>query len=90
MASLIETERIEILMMVGYGDRSRIFRNNGRQIRSGWQLHKPIESTFCLNGHTNRNNYSCWSNTNPHWMEEVQTQYVQKINVWRVIIGRPL
>lgn len=45
------------------------------------------ESTFCLNGHLNRHNCRYWSDQNPHWMEEVHTQWPQKVNVWCGIIG---
>ena len=43
------------------------------------------ESTFYFNGHVEHHNCGYWSNTNPYWMEEVHTQYSQKINVWYII-----
>lgn len=45
------------------------------------------EATFCLNGNVNRHNCRYWSDTNPHWMEQVHTQHPQKVNVWCGIIG---
>lgn len=44
------------------------------------------EATFSLNGAVNRHNCRYWSQNNPHWMEELHTQYPQKINVWAGII----
>ena len=46
------------------------------------------EPTFSWNGHVNHHNSRYWWNTNPHWMDELHTQYPQKINVWCGIIGR--
>lgn len=40
------------------------------------------KSTFRLNGQVNRHKCRFWSRTNFHWMEELHTQYPQKINVW--------
>ncbi|EFN82646.1 hypothetical protein EAI_11103, partial [Harpegnathos saltator] len=37
------------------------------------------EATFQLNGHNRHNCF--WSDTNPHWIEETHTQYLQKVNV---------
>jgi len=45
------------------------------------------ESTFCLSGQVNRHNCRYWSDTNPYWMEQLHTQYPQKLNVWCGIIG---
>lgn len=46
------------------------------------------EATFHLHGFVNRHNCRYWSDTNPHWMEEVHTQRPQKINVWAGIVGQ--
>lgn len=45
------------------------------------------EATFSLNGAVNRHNCRYWSQNNPHWMEELHTQYPQKVNVWAGIVG---
>ncbi|KAJ8923909.1 hypothetical protein NQ315_006685 [Exocentrus adspersus] len=42
------------------------------------------EPTFYLNGVVNRHNYRFWSQENPHWTCESQTQHPQKVNVWAV------
>jgi hypothetical protein len=42
------------------------------------------EATFCLNGTVNRQRY--WARENLHWMQEIHTQYPQKVNVWVGII----
>lgn len=46
------------------------------------------EATFMLNGTVNRQTCRYWSDQNPHWAEEVHTQFPQKVNVWAGIIGR--
>lgn len=48
------------------------------------------ESTFCLNGTVNRQNWRCWSRENPRWMREEHTQYPQKVNVWAGIINNTI
>lgn len=40
------------------------------------------EATFELHGNVNRQNMRYWSDINPHWMRENNTQYPQKLNVW--------
>lgn len=45
------------------------------------------EASFYLNGTVNRQNCRYWSDTNPHWMMEAQTQYPEKVNVWAGIVG---
>jgi transposase len=45
------------------------------------------EATFCLNGSVNRHNLRYWSTENPHWCEELHTQYPKKVNVWLGVIG---
>jgi len=45
------------------------------------------EATFYLNGCVNRHNSRYWSDSNPHWMDAVHTQYPQKVNVWCGIVG---
>jgi len=45
------------------------------------------ESTFCLNGVVNRQNYRYWSSTNPNWTIEAHTQYPQSVNVWAGIVN---
>lgn len=48
------------------------------------------EATFYLNGTVNRQNCRYWSNQNPHWMMESQTQRPQKLNVWAAIINNQI
>lgn len=58
--------------------------------RDPYFAHKIVfsdEATFCLNGQVNRHNCRIWSRDNPHWMEELHTQYPQKVNVWAGILG---
>lgn len=45
------------------------------------------ESTFCLNGVVNKQNYRYWSSTNPHWAVEAHTQYKESVNVWAGIVS---
>lgn len=45
------------------------------------------EATFVLNGEVNKQNYRHWSQTNPHWIIENNTQYPQKVNVWMGMIN---
>lgn len=45
------------------------------------------ESTFCLNGVVNRQNYRYWSTTNPNWAIEAHSQYLQSVNVWAGIVN---
>lgn len=45
------------------------------------------EATFELTGNVNRHNSRYWSDTNPHWMRQNQTQYPQKLNVWAGIFN---
>ncbi|CAH1372527.1 unnamed protein product [Tenebrio molitor] len=72
MVQLSEKQRIELLMMIGYGNRARTL--------------KKCVKTFCLNGTVNRQNCRYWTRENPHWMQEIHTQYPQKVNVWARII----
>ena len=48
------------------------------------------EATFTLKGEVNRQNCRYWSDSNPDWMLESQTQYPQKINVWTSILNDTL
>ncbi|KAJ8957061.1 hypothetical protein NQ318_007273 [Aromia moschata] len=45
------------------------------------------EYTFIVHGHVNRQNCRYWSRENPHWMRELHTQNLEKVNVWAGIIG---
>jgi hypothetical protein len=36
------------------------------------------KASFCLNGTVNRHN---WARENPHWMQEIHSQYPQKVDV---------
>ena len=45
------------------------------------------EATFLLDGAVNRHNCRYWSDINPHWMRETNSQYPQKLNVWAGIVG---
>lgn len=57
------------------------------RISSEWILFSD-EATFTLNGHVNKQNCRYWSDENPHWVRETNTQYPEKTNVWAGIIGR--
>lgn len=45
------------------------------------------EATFCNDGTINRHNMHRWSDTNPHFLREVDKQHRWKVNVWCGIIG---
>lgn len=45
------------------------------------------KTTFLLDGAVNRHNSRYWSDINPHWMRETNSQYPQKLNVWAGIVG---
>ena len=45
------------------------------------------EATFLLSGEVNKQNYRHWSQENPHWVIEKNTQYPQKVNVWMGMIN---
>lgn len=50
------------------------------------------ECTFKSNAEVNTWNFRYWSQTNPHWLREVDHQHVWKVNVWcgiyqRYIVG---
>lgn len=45
------------------------------------------ESTFCMNGVINRQNYRYWSSTNPGWTTTAHTQYPASVNCWAGIKG---
>jgi len=47
------------------------------------------EAIFELNGSVNRYNCRFWSN-NPHWILEVHTLYLQKLNVWAGMLNNIL
>ncbi|EFN76733.1 hypothetical protein EAI_04129, partial [Harpegnathos saltator] len=46
------------------------------------------EDMFQINSSINRHNCIYWSDENPHWMNDLRTQYPQKLNVWAGICSR--
>lgn len=48
------------------------------------------EATFNSSGSVNRHNMHYWSQTNPHWMQEVQHQGRWSVNVWCGILAGQL
>jgi hypothetical protein len=45
------------------------------------------EAIFYLNGHVNRQNTRWWSDTNPHWHEEVNTLNDPRVMAWAGVWG---
>lgn len=45
------------------------------------------EATFHLNGVINRHNCRYWSDSNPHWVVEDDTQNQEKVNVWAGLLA---
>lgn len=43
------------------------------------------EACFFINGEVNKQNFRYWSEQNPHWVENVNTQATMKVNVWCAI-----
>ncbi|XP_050306139.1 uncharacterized protein LOC126743197 [Anthonomus grandis grandis] len=45
------------------------------------------EATFTRNGGVNLHNMHYWSETNPHWIQQVQRQGRWSVNVWCGVLG---
>ena len=48
------------------------------------------EAKFELSGNVNRHNCRFWTDKNPHWMYEGNTQYPEKLNIWAGIYNDTL